>query len=84
MPLFNSLCGPRSHHMRDRSIEGKRQAIVNSLSQLKPPLLTQRHEISRCGTLAAKEWRPKVIKVLEIRRNINWVNLHVGKTGMLK
>src|SRR5262249_53280892 len=55
-----------------------------ALTQCATPILGKRYTVARRWRLAAKEWRPVIIKVAESRGNVDWPNCHIIEIGIAK
>jgi hypothetical protein len=69
---------PCSRGQMDAAISFHRQIEAYTLAQFSTPIVCERYAIPGCRCLAAKKWRPVIVKVLKDSWDIDWPDRHIG------
>src|SRR5262249_35022128 len=63
----------------DAAISFYRQIEAYTLAQFSTPIVCERYAIPWCRCLAAKKWRPVIVKVLKDSWDIDWPDRYIGR-----
>src|SRR5688572_28791062 len=89
-PLVGGILGPcaahspRARHQRNGAVWGKGQPRADALAQGGASLVAQRHYVAGRRPLPAEERQPVVVKIPEVRRDVDSARLHLGEAGPLE
>jgi len=69
--------GPCSRRQTNAAISSYRQIGTYPIAQCSTQDVRERHAVTRCRRLAAKKWRPVIVKVLKGRNDVDWLDCHI-------